>query len=129
MKTTFVVLFFFSVFFNACSSLQKWQRDAAAKRDFSIQKVWIQPTSRNEIVGFRKINRMRPLLYSKNNKNWIIQVNAFDGIAAYDRSSGREAWRTNIPNGAEASVAIVNDRLFFGGNDGVFYSLDATTGS
>jgi outer membrane protein assembly factor BamB len=108
---------------TGCSVLDSLKSDEA-KRSFQIHNQWVKRTTEKDNLGFRKINRMRPTFY----KDWVIQANGLDGIAAYDQISGQEIWRLKIENGVEASVAIINDRIFFGANDGQFYSVFAETG-
>lgn len=94
------------------------------KRVFETRELWARSTTTTDTLGFRKINRMKPLLF----KDLVIQANGLDGVLAFDKFSGQEKWRLNIANGAEPSAAIVNERLFLGASDGQFYSINAENG-
>jgi len=134
------LLIFFSFYLASCShvELQKDQMDSpnppvstatsqSSSRPtmiLSLKKVWVKKTQAETDVGYRKMARMSPLIL----KDKIIQGNAFDGIAAFDRESGRTIWRLPVKGGVEGGVTHVNDILFFGGNDGNFYSVSLKTG-
>jgi outer membrane protein assembly factor BamB len=113
---------------QGCAQIEKWQASqsgGAEKRVFSTRKVWVRQAPQKDNMAFRKINRMKPLAFM----NLIISANAIDGLVAFDKDSGQEVWRTQILNGVEASGALINDRLFVGGNDGQFYALNAKSGA
>lgn len=116
-------IFISLISFVSCTSLNQLGQ-SSARRVFKTNPVWVKATTEKENLGFRKINRMKPVLF----KNWVIQSNGIDGIAAYDQETGNQIWRLNIENGVEGSAAIINDRLFFGAGDGQFYSVYAETG-
>lgn len=96
----------------------------AEKREFHVREVWARQAPEKENLGFRKINRMTPVILG----NLLIQGNAIDGMVAYDRDTGRQLWRLPVWNGVEAGATVINDRLFFGASDGLFYSVNAKTG-
>lgn len=85
---------------------------------------WVQSSLAQKNDGFRKVNRMSPVLY----KNWVIVGNALDGIVAFNQENGQEVWRLPIPQGVEASAAVVKDFLFVGSNNGRMYSIDLSKG-
>ena len=106
---------------------QKWDELSAQsgeKRVFVVNKVWVRQTTAQDNLGFRKINRMTPLIVG----DLVISGNGMDGIAAYDRESGQLKWKLPIVNGVEPSATVIRDRLFFGASDGLFYSISASTG-
>ncbi len=114
---------------TAHEKFRDWQSKLAERRSFQIRKDWIRQGPEVTNMGFRKINRMSPLLYADAKQgSLLIQANSIDGVVAYQRFSGREVWRLRILNGVESSAALIRDRLFFGGNDGQFYSVEANTG-
>lgn len=96
----------------------------ASPRKFVIQNNWIRPTLGKDFIGYRRMNRMSPLIY----KNSIIQSNAIDGIVAFRKDSGSQIWRIPIRNGVEAGAVIANDRLYFGASDGKFYCINPLNG-
>ncbi len=108
------------IFLSACSHFQR----GGAQRVFQTQEVFVQRTTDQDNLGFRKINRMKPLLY----KNLVIQANGLDGVGAYEQGTGQEKWKVRIENGAEPSATLINDRLFIGASDGQFYSIQADNG-
>ena len=89
----------------------------------SVSTHWVRDSLATPNTGFRKINRMSPLLY----KNLVIVGNSIDGIVAYTQDSGQEVWRIAIPQGVEASGTVIKDRLFVGSNNGRMYSIDLGT--
>ncbi|UOF01985.1 outer membrane protein assembly factor BamB family protein [Bdellovibrio reynosensis] len=104
--------------------LETWSSKNDAKREYQVRTAWVRQTTVKDNLGFRKINRMTPVLAGE----LVIQGNGLDGIVAYERESGKQKWRLNIPNGAEPSAALIRDRLFVGASDGNFYSIEASTG-
>lgn len=113
-----------SIVATGCSSLEQWQSGIGKKRVFETRELWARRTTAVDTVGFRKISRMKPLLY----KDFVIQANGQDGVMAFDKLTGQEKWRLAITNGAEPSATIINDSLFLGASDGQFYSINAQTG-
>jgi outer membrane protein assembly factor BamB len=116
---------------NFGSKFEAWQTSMQDRKTFQVNEEWVVATPRSFGVsglGLRKINRMTPVIYKDKSQELIIQGNAIDGIAAYRKNSGYEVWHLDVTNGVEGSAALINDRLFFGGLDGQFYSVEATTG-
>lgn len=94
-----------------------------------MHNTWVTPATANDNLGFRKINRFTPQFFSsKNVGDILIQGNAVDGISAYEKDSHRQIWRLQVPNGVEGSSAVKGPYLYFGGNDGQFYCVEAETG-
>lgn len=118
MKFLFLAFLSISIF-AGCS-----QGPTKAQRRFAMNEVFVQRTTEKDNLGFRKISRMKPLLY----KDMVIQANGLDGIGAYHHLTGAEKWRLPIVNGAEPSATLIKDRLFIGASDGQFYSIQADTG-
>jgi outer membrane protein assembly factor BamB len=105
------------------SRFESWS-SRNSKRVFEVKTAWVRSTNITENWGFRKINRMTPILAG----DLVIQGNGVDSISAFNRESGNLKWQLPIANGAEASAALIKDRLFFGASDGNFYSIEASTG-
>lgn len=122
------ILVLSSLLLTGCSTLPKylerWSSSNESKREFAIDTAWVRQTTQNDNLGFRKINRMMPMLVG----DLVIQGNGLDGISAYERSNGQLKWRLPIENGVEPSATVIRDRLFFGASDGNFYSIAASTG-
>lgn len=131
--------YFYLVFLllTSCSSLDKakttfenWQAKLVERKTFQVRNAWVKSTLNEENLRFRKVNRMSPILFTnKDNQDFVIQGNSIDGIASYSRTSGNQVWKLAIANGVEGSAALRKERLYFGGNDGKFYAIDANTGA
>lgn len=104
----------------SCSSLGT----GGERREFVIENPWVRSTTSKEFLGFRRMNRMSPIVL----ENVVIQANAIDGISAYQRKSGIEVWRLNLANGVEGGAQVSGDRLYFGSSDGQFYCVSAVNG-
>jgi len=90
---------------------------------FVVTADWVRDTLAKKNEGFRKINRMTPVIY----KDLIIVGNAVDGLVALHHDSGAEVWRIPIPHGVEAGATVIRDRLFVGSNNGRMYGIDLKT--
>lgn len=123
-----VLLAALALSFTACTTtkqgLEKWASLNNSQREYEVKTAWVRRATEKENLGFRKINRMTPVLVG----DLLIQGNGLDGMTAYDAGSGRQKWRLKIENGVEPSAAVIRDRLFVGANDGNFYSVEASTG-
>lgn len=115
-----IVLLTAFVGITGCSSVKK-----TASRELVLEPRFVRSTVQNEFFGYRRINRMSPLLTDK----MVIQGNAIDGLVAYDRKTGSEIWRLKIENGVEGGVEIAGSTLYFGGGDGMLRSVNAETGA
>ncbi len=120
VKNLGFAIFLFASF--GCSLLSKIDNDS--NRRFVVDAKWVQDSLKKENAGFRKINRMSPVVH----KNTVVVGNAYDGLVAYDLETKNQKWRLNIPYGVEASGAVAGDYLFVGGNNGKMYSVDLGTG-
>jgi outer membrane protein assembly factor BamB len=94
------------------------------KRVFAVNKAWVRQTTAKDNLGFRKINRMTPVIVG----DLVLQGNGLDGIGAYDKDSGQLKWKLPVVNGVEPSATAIRDRLFFGASDGLFYSVSSSKG-
>lgn len=109
---------------TSCASFRESLRDAPKGRSFVIEGSWTRMTTGGEFFGFRRLNRMTPLVTDQV----VVQANAIDGIVAYGRKDGVELWRMPLVNGVEGGAQIVGDRLYFGGSDGNFYAVNLNNG-
>lgn len=113
-------------FLTACSHFELNKKEQSSlKQTLNLKKDWVRKTYLETDIGYRKNVRMTPLLL----KDRVIQGNANDGIVAFNRESGNLLWRINVTGGVEGGVSVVKDRLFFGGNNGLFYSASVSTGA
>jgi outer membrane protein assembly factor BamB len=103
---------------SSCSSI------SSSPRKFVIEESWVRSTTAKEFIGYRRMNRMAPLIY----KNMLIQSNSIDGIVSYNRVTGNEFWRLNLRNGVEGGAVIAEERLYFGASNGNFYCVDPANG-
>jgi outer membrane protein assembly factor BamB len=110
--------------FSGCSTFEALMTRTSEKREFQVRQAWVRSGTEKDNLGFRKINRMTPLVSG----DLVIEANAIDGIAAYNMEAGHEIWRLKIPNGVETGAALIKDRLFFGASDGNFYAVSAKDG-
>jgi outer membrane protein assembly factor BamB len=109
---------------SGCASLSDALGARHEPREFVMSTGWVRSTLKKEFLGYRRMNRMAPIVLEK----LIIQANAIDGIMAFDRTSGQQAWRLDLENGVEGGAAVVGDRLYFGSSDGQFYCVNVTNG-
>ncbi|MBC7740818.1 MAG: PQQ-binding-like beta-propeller repeat protein [Bdellovibrionaceae bacterium] len=109
-------------FLSGCSMAALNKKDRPQR--LVITPFWVRDTLAKPNVGFRKVNRMSPVIY----KDRVIVGNALDGLVAYDIQSKNQVWRIDIPFGIEASATGVKDRLFVGSNNGKMYSVDLAKG-
>ncbi len=126
MKTRLRILALGGLFFlAACSHFEKLTSlQGKSEESLTLKKVWVRSTNESSDIGYRKSVRMSPLVLSDR----VIQGNGFDGLVAVDRESGNILWRIGVKGGVEGGVSVVKDHLFFGGNDGQFYSASVGTG-
>lgn len=107
-----------------CSTVApKMGRDRQG-HEFVMDNAWSRTTLKNEYFGFRRMNRMQPLVLD----TMVIESNAIDGIAAYERGSGHLMWRLDLENGVEGGAAVEGDKLYFGSSDGQFYCVNVVDG-
>jgi outer membrane protein assembly factor BamB len=90
-----------------------------------FSRQWSRTTLSKTHFGFRPLNRMPPLL----TQELVIQGNGVDGIKAFHRRSGHEAWHLKLFNGVEGGAIVSGNKLYFGSNDGQFYCLDVNSGA
>ena len=117
---------------SGCSTLSANPEVTSLNRkSFQLRTLWIKDTLQKENLGFRKVNRMTPLLL----RNLIIQGNGIDGIVAVDLNTGKEIWQTRISNGVEtggflgrAGVSDLQDTLYASALDGNLYSINTKDG-
>jgi len=107
-----------------CTSVRESLEAGSRRREFVIDNTWSRATTKKEFLGFRRMNRMSPIVLEK----MVIQANAIDGLLAFDRGSGRQLWRLDLPNGVEGGAQFANGRIYFGASDGQFYCVSAADG-
>ncbi|MCM2280854.1 MAG: PQQ-binding-like beta-propeller repeat protein [Bdellovibrionaceae bacterium] len=114
---------------SGCASLKSVSdtlvSPAASQRSLSLDRQWVRSTLDKEFLLFRRTHRMAPVFFG----DLVIQGNAIDGVVAFDRKTGSQAWRLSIENGVEGGAQLVDGRLYFGASDGQFYAVNAENGS
>jgi outer membrane protein assembly factor BamB len=107
---------------TGCSSLRGDSH--LRKKTFAVKKTWIRPTLAAVSAEHRLSHRMTTLVLGDR----VIQGNGNDGISAFARDTGRLLWTFPVDGGVEGGAQAVDGNLYFGGNDGVFYSITVAEG-
>ncbi len=92
---------------------------------FVFTRSWVRHTPAGRYVGYNISHLMEPVI----DGNLVIAGNEFDGLRAYDKTSGRERWRRHIAGGVTASARLYDGTLYFGAGDGYFYALNPKNGA
>ncbi len=114
----------------SCQTTQKTLDKLAEKNSdarsqtLHVKPIWVSDLLSEANIGYRKINRFSPILY----KDMLITANSVDGLKSFDILDQSLKWSFNVPHGIESAGAVINSRLFVGGLNGVFYSIDLDTG-
>lgn len=115
IKTVIIFLFFLS-----CQSTKNF----FSSNESWIRKQWIVNTLDKSYLKTRIIQKTPTVLTSQ----LIIQGDSLYGIRAYDRIYGNLQWFFSITGGIEGGIHHSDKKIFFGGSDGFFYSLETMTG-
>ena len=118
-KFSLLLLVLITTFLFSCSFFNP------KPNEITLHPVWVQDSLSKNVIGFRKVNRMTPLLI----KDQIIVGSGQEGLVSYNANNYRENWRTDVQYGIESSSAFINDRIFAGGNNGRMHSINAKDGS
>jgi outer membrane protein assembly factor BamB len=113
-----------SLLLQGCSSFDLSKNLTKRSEDLLIAKKFVKPTTESSILRYRKINRAKPVIYGE----LLIVSNSHDGVSAYDSQTGEKKWHFFVANGVEKEPILFRDNLYFGANDGFFYSVKAKTG-
>lgn len=107
------------------------------KTEYFFKTIWVQNTLSEKNSTFRKINRFSPIYDSKENK--VILANSIDGLSSYNlfytlnptlkNYDRKKTWTKAIQFGVEAPGVYHRGKLYVGGLDGVFYSINGSDGS
>ena len=102
-----------------------------------FKPIWVQNTLVEKNNAFRKINRFSPAYDSKENK--VILANSIDGVSSYnlfytltptiENYDRKKTWTKAIPYGVEAPGIYNRGKLYVGGLDGHFYSINGSDGA
>ena len=120
-------LFYFLlvILLSGCSVFDFNYSKTSRLKELKITKNFVKPASEQPLLRYRKINRAKPVVYGET----LIVANAHDGITAFQRNTGVRLWHFFVPNGVEKEPLLFKDNLYFGGNNGYFYSIKAVGGS
>ena len=88
-----------------------------------FEKLWALHTA-NTKQALEAYHAAQPVVIGSR----LVYANALDGVGVIDRASGRKLWKFAVRGGVDTDLLVHQDRLFFGANDGVFYSLNLSTG-
>lgn len=91
---------------------------------YFLKKNWAKSTLKNWDNSFRPLSQMQTVL----NSDFLVQGNAMDSLLVLNNKTLNPIWHKSIPGGVEGGAELINQRLFFGGNDSNFYSVDLTSG-
>lgn len=116
--------FFSFVTSLSCSSLPFISENSIEVREIHIERLWVRSTLEDSYMKARFIHRTSPLFF----KNLIIQGNSIDSVTAYDQKTKRQKWRLKLEGGIESNIYQNGEHLYFGANNGYFYSVHANTG-
>ena len=127
-----VHLIFIILCFVSCQSLNSVGSKTSGmnntKKDHSVavKKVWIRETFVKNFSRPSILQSIKPVLTSDE---LLIQGNKIDGISAYTLNQGKKKWSFSVKGGLAGNVLVSNNLVFFGGADGVLYSLNVRTGA
>ncbi|MBN8537864.1 MAG: PQQ-binding-like beta-propeller repeat protein [Deltaproteobacteria bacterium] len=126
IKAVFLlILIFLQIQIISCSSSSVGISGSnSGSKELIVSPKFIRAASEQKIQKYRKINRARPMEYGK----LLILANAHDGLTAFDLETGEKKWHFFVFNGVEKEPVLYKDNLYFGGNDGNFYSIKAQNG-
>lgn len=110
-----------SSFLIGCSSFQRNKNYVQVE----FERVWSRDTVAPDYLGYRPPAMVTPVL----SKDIIVTGNGVDSIAAFSRKNGHQLWKKSVRNGTEGVYFDSESGVFFGGNDGRFYSVDIQTGN
>ncbi|OQW54271.1 MAG: hypothetical protein A4S09_06120 [Proteobacteria bacterium SG_bin7] len=116
------VFFVISILSWLSLSCQHLKAPNSSLVEFSAK--WNQSTEPDDYYFNPPLHRMRPLVYGDN----VIGGNGLDSISSYDSQSGKRNWRLEVSGGVEGGAAVDGNTVYFGGNDGNFYAVNADTG-
>ena len=105
-----------------CISCQHNSSSFFAKKHF--QKQWTINTLSEPYLRSRVFQKTPTLLTDQ----FVIQGDALYGVRSYDRKYGNVKWFFPVIGGIEGRIHQEKQRIFFGGSDGFFYSLEKETG-
>ncbi|MCC6138904.1 MAG: PQQ-binding-like beta-propeller repeat protein [Bdellovibrionaceae bacterium] len=121
MARPFTIVAAISLLFGvSCSSFKRDKNYV----NIEFERGWSRDTVSTDYLGYRHPAMVTPVL----SKDIIVTGNGTDAVAAFSRKSGHLLWKKNIKNGTEGIFFDNEGGVFFGGNDGRFYSVDIQTG-
>ena len=125
-----IYLIFIVFYFVSCQSLrpvgnEKALVDTKKKSSVSVKKVWIRETSVKNLARPSILQSIQPVMTTSG---LLIQGNKTTGVGAYTLNQGKKKWYFPLKGGLAGNVLVSNDRVFFGGANGILYSLELKTG-
>lgn len=122
MGNTLVCISLMSLLFTAlgCSSLRRTKNYDRVQ----FERAWARDTVSTAYMGYNHPAMVTPIV----TKNIIVTGNGIDKVAAFSRKSGHQLWEKTVKQGTEGIYFDSQNGVFFGGNDGRFYSVELQTG-
>ena len=133
----FIIGYFF--FFVSCQSVKSLGNNGSVtsnvKKEHTfkkknhtpfVKKVWIRETFVKNLARPSLLQSIKPVLTSHG---LLVQGNKVNGISAYTLRLGKRKWFFPVKGGLAGGVLVSNGFVFFGGADGVLYSLDLQSGT
>lgn len=120
-KVVFAVAIAGLTVLSACSS---FNTDKNYSR-VGFERSWSRDTVNNKYMGYSHPAMITPIV----TKDIIVTGNGVDKVAAFARKNGHLLWTKQVKNGTEGLYFDNEKGVFFGGNDGRFYSVDLLTGN
>ena len=114
-----IILFNFLFLFVSCQSL-----GPVSGTNERVRKQWVVNTLADNFFTHKVDQKSAAVITD----DLVIQGDALYGIRAYDRLYGNLQWFFAVSGGVEGGIYATPKRLFFGGSDGFFYSLEKETG-
>lgn len=120
MQNTNYLLLVLFLFCQACAT-----RSVGLQDESKFHRKIVQTLNENKpFYTYRKINRQSPLRFGSG----YIVGNSIDGVTYIDRESAQVIWKFMVNGGVETRVEEMAGFIYFGGLDGQFYCLDASSG-
>jgi outer membrane protein assembly factor BamB len=114
----------FSIFagVTGCASFNK----TSDFTEMRFHRSWSRQTVSSDYMGYRQPATVSPVLAG----DLVIESNGVDAIKAFHGKSGNMKWQIPLSNGTEGvQYEKASGGIFFGANDGQFYSVNGDTGT
>lgn len=117
-----LLLYFSLCVVCGCSSFFQRNKNIV---DVGFERGWSRQTTNPDYLGHRYPAMITPIV----TKDVVVAGNGIDSVVAFKRGSGQRLWKRTVWDGTEGLFLSQDNGIFFGGNDGRFYSLDLLSGA